>query len=157
MGNEKNKELTVKLKKAYIGGHSNLKFDLSVTPMKIFVDRMEGARVFDLDGNEYVDYMCALGPIIIGHCHPQYVRGLKASLDKMSPTIGSYVLATEMEIELADKFKKHIPCADEIKFVVTGSQAVQLAIRLARAIPKSATSSGFADTITAGLITSSAC
>ena len=44
MGNEKNLELSEKLKKAYIGGHSNLKFDLSVTPMKIFVDRMEGAR-----------------------------------------------------------------------------------------------------------------
>ncbi len=46
MGNEKNLELSEKLKKAYIGGHSNLKFDLSVTPMKIFVDRMEGARVW---------------------------------------------------------------------------------------------------------------
>jgi glutamate-1-semialdehyde 2,1-aminomutase len=115
MGNEKNLELSEKLKNAYIGGHSNLKFDLSVTPMKIFVDRMEGARVWDLDGNEYVDYMCALGPIIIGHCHPQYVQGLKDTIDKMSPTIGSYVLATEMEIELADKLKRHIPCAEEIK------------------------------------------
>jgi glutamate-1-semialdehyde 2,1-aminomutase len=133
MGNKKNLELSEQLKKAYIGGHSNLKFDLSVTPMKIFVDRMEGARVWDLDGNEYVDYMCALGPIIIGHCHPQYVRGLKDTMDKMSPTIGSYVLATEMEIELAQKLKRHIPCAEEIKFVVTGSEAVQLAIRLARA------------------------
>jgi glutamate-1-semialdehyde 2,1-aminomutase len=66
----KNPELSEKLKKAYIGGHSNLKFDLSVTPMKTFVDRMEGARVWDLDDNEYIDYMCALGPIIIGHCHP---------------------------------------------------------------------------------------
>jgi glutamate-1-semialdehyde 2,1-aminomutase len=133
MGNDRNKELTAELKKAYIGGHSNLKVDISVTPMKIFVDRMQGARVYDLDGNEYVDYMCALGPIIVGHCHPQYVDGLKACIDKMSPTIGSYVLATEMEIELADKLKRHIPCAEEIKFVVTGSEAVQLAIRLARA------------------------
>ncbi len=133
MSNDRNEELTAELKKAYIGGHSNLKVDISVTPMKIFIDRMEGARVYDLDGNEYVDYMCALGPIIIGHCHPEYVRGLKTCLDKMSPTIGSYVLATEMEIELAAKLKKHIPCAEEIKFAVTGSEAVQLAIRLARA------------------------
>jgi glutamate-1-semialdehyde 2,1-aminomutase len=136
MGNQKNLELTEILKQAYIGGHSNARYDVSVTPMKIFVDRMAGARVWDLDGNEYVDYMSALGPIIIGHCHPQYVRGLKDTLDRISPTIGSYVLATEMEIELAEKLKQHIPCAEEIKFAVTGSEIVQLAIRLARAHTK---------------------
>jgi glutamate-1-semialdehyde 2,1-aminomutase len=133
MENKINYALTEKLAKAYIGGHSNLKVDMSATPMKIFIDRMKGARVYDLDGNEYVDYMCALGPIIVGHCHEQYVAALKESIDTMSPTIGSYVLATEKEIELADKLKKHIPCAEEIKFAVTGSEAVQLAFRLARA------------------------
>lgn len=133
MGNEINYALTEKLAKAYVGGHSNLKIDLSATPMKIFVDRMKGARVYDLDGNVYVDYMAALGPIIIGHCHDHYVQALKACIDTMSPTIGSYVLATEKEIALAEKLKQHIPCAEEVKFAVTGSEAVQLAFRLARA------------------------
>jgi len=132
-GNKINFELTKKLAMAYVGGHSNLKIDMSATPMKIFVDRMKGARVYDLDGNEYVDYMSALGPIIVGHCHEHYVRSLKECLDRMSPTIGSYVLATEKELALAEKLKKHIPCAEEIKFAVTGSEAVQLAFRLARA------------------------
>ena len=136
MENTKNLALTKKLATAYIGGHSNLKIDMSATPMKIFVDRMKGARVYDLDGNEYVDYMCALGPIIVGHCHEHYVRSLKETLDAVSPTIGSYVLATEKEIILAEKLKKHIPCAEEIKFAVTGSEAVQLAFRLARAYTK---------------------
>jgi glutamate-1-semialdehyde 2,1-aminomutase len=133
MANDRNLALTQELADAYIGGHSNLRVDMSATPMKIFVDRMEGARIYDVDGNEYVDYMCALGPIMLGHCHPQYVRALKEVLDKMSPTIGSYILATEMEIELAQKLKTHIPCAEEIKFAISGSDAVQLAIRLARA------------------------
>lgn len=133
MKNKINLALTEKLAKAYIGGHSNLKVDMSATPMKIFAKRMKGARIWDLDGNEYVDYMCALGPIIVGHCHDRYIRALKETIDTLSPTIGSYVLATEKEIALADKLKRHIPCAEEIKFAVTGSEAVQLAIRLARA------------------------
>lgn len=133
MGNKINYELTEKLVKAYVGGHSNLKIDLSATPMKIFVDHMKGARVYDLDGNEYVDYMLAMGPIIVGHCHDHYVQALKECIDTVSPTIGSYILATEKEIVLAEKLKKHIPCAEEIKFAVTGSEAVQVAIRLARA------------------------
>ena len=132
MGNEKNLELSERLEKAYIGGHSNLKVDISVTPMKIFVDRMQGARVYDLDGNEYVDYMCALGPIIIGHCHPQYVRGLKDTLDKMSPTIGSYVLATEMEIELARLVVEAVPSVEMVRMVNSGTEATMSAIRLAR-------------------------
>jgi glutamate-1-semialdehyde 2,1-aminomutase len=132
MGNEKNLALSEKLAKAYIGGHSNLKIDLSATPMKIFIDHMKGARIYDVDGNEYVDYLSALGPIIVGHCHEHYVKTLKANIDAMSPTIGSYVLATEQELALAEKLKKHIPCAEEIKFAVTGSEAVQLAFRLAR-------------------------
>jgi glutamate-1-semialdehyde 2,1-aminomutase len=133
MENKYNLALTEKLAKAYIGGHSNLKVNMSATPMKIFVNRMKGARIYDLDGNEYVDYMCALGPIIVGHCHEKYVQALKDTIDNMSPTIGSYVLAMEKEIALADKLKQHIPCAEELKFAVTGSEAVQLAFRLARA------------------------
>ena len=133
MINKINLALSEKLAKAYVGGHSNLKVDMSATPMKIFVKKMKGARIWDLDDNEYVDFMCALGPIIVGHCHERYIRALKETIDAMSPTIGSYVLATEKEIELADKLKRHIPCAEEIKFAVTGSEAVQLAFRLARA------------------------
>jgi len=136
MGNEKNLALTDQLIKAWVGGHSNLRVDLSATPMKIFVTKMEGSRLWDVDGNEYVDFMNALGPTILGHCNPHYVQALKEALDLWSPTIGSNVLATEQEIALAAKLKQHIPCAEEVKFCVTGSEAVQLAIRLARGYTK---------------------
>ena len=87
-----------------------MRIDMSATPMKIFVTKMEGSRVWDVDGNEYVDFMNALGPTILGHRNAQYVQALKDALDHWSPTIGSNVLATEQEIKLAAKLRKHIPC-----------------------------------------------
>lgn len=131
--NQKNISLSEKVNAAWVGGHSNLKIDISATPMKIFVERAKGSWVHDVDGNEYVDFLGAMGPTILGHCHEKYVRDLKNLLDTMSPIMGSSVLAIEQEIALAEKLKRHIPCAEEVKLVMTGSEAVQLAMRLARA------------------------
>lgn len=133
MKSVKSEELTQSFNRLYPGGHSNYRVPLFTTQHKVFVDRAEGSRVWDVDGNEYVDYLGAMGPTILGHRHPEYVQALKDFMDRYPTAVGSGVLFSEDDIIVAEKLIKHIPCAEKVKFCITGSEAVQLAIRLARA------------------------
>jgi glutamate-1-semialdehyde 2,1-aminomutase len=103
------------------------------TKNRIFIERAEGSRLWDIEGSEYIEFTGAMGPSLIGHRNPEYVQALKDHLDKSSTCLGSGVLFTPDDIEVAEKFVKHIPCADQIKFCLSGTDAVQTAIRLARA------------------------
>jgi glutamate-1-semialdehyde 2,1-aminomutase len=133
MSNRRNVELTEKFNRIYPTGHSNFRVPLEVTQNRVFLERAEGARLWDVDGNEYIDYLGAMGPSILGHRHPEYVESLKSFLDKRSVAVGSGVLFSEEDIEVGEKLIQHVPCAERVKFAVTGTEAVQLAIRLARA------------------------
>jgi len=129
----KSEELTQRFNRLYPGGHSNFRVPLYTTQHKLFVDLAEGSRVWDVDGNEYIDYMGAMGPTILGHRHPEYVQALKEFLDRYSSAVGSGILFSEDDVCVAEKLIAHVPCAEKVKFCITGSEAVQLAIRLARA------------------------
>ena len=94
----------------------------------IFLDRGSGSRVWDVDGNELVDYVCSWGPMILGHSPAPVLRAVKKELDRGQLFAGQH----KGEIELADLFKKHVPCAELTRFSLTGSEAVQTALRLAR-------------------------
>ncbi|MGV1049653.1 MAG: aspartate aminotransferase family protein [Solirubrobacterales bacterium] len=93
--------------------------------------RGAGAHLEDVDGNRYIDYHAAYGPILLGHSHP-------AVTERVRETIGEQVLfgvgTTEIEIELAEKVVEHVPCADQVVFCNSGSEATLHAIRLARAV-----------------------
>ncbi len=130
---DKNRELTEKFNRIFPGGHSNFRVPLEATENRIFVVRAEGSHVWDVDGNEYIDFQGGMGPNLLGHRHPEYVQGLKALLDTSSTCIGSGVLHTPADVELAEKILRHIPCAERVKFCLSGSEAVQMVIRLARA------------------------
>ena len=93
-----------------------------------FVKYAKGSHIYDVDGGEYVDYCCAFGPIILGHAHSAVNDPVKEQMDRGS----IYGLNTEVEVELAEKMVKHIPCADMVRFLNTGSEAASIAVRMAR-------------------------
>jgi glutamate-1-semialdehyde 2,1-aminomutase len=87
------------------------------------------ARVVDVDGNDYIDYVCAYGPLILGHAHPNVVEVLAAGATRGT----AYGATTELEIELASAIEEAIPSIDLMRFVNSGTEATMSALRLARA------------------------
>ena len=95
----------------------------------LFLDRGDGCRVTDVDGNEYIDYVLGLLPVVLGYRDPDVDRAIRAQLDKGI----SFSLATDLEAELAERLVRMIPCAEMVRFGKNGSDATSAAIRLARA------------------------
>jgi glutamate-1-semialdehyde 2,1-aminomutase len=93
-----------------------------------FIDRAKGSKIWDIDGNEYIDYVGSWGPMILGHAHP----GVVAALKKAIPKGTSYGAPTLLEVELAAKVKKAFPSMELVRMVSSGTEAVMSAIRLAR-------------------------
>jgi len=131
VNNENSRKLTPVWDKYYPGGHTNFRTWPSDT--RTFANRSKGSHVWDIDGNEYIEYTGAMGPNIIGSRHPEYVSSLKEFLDQQAPLLGSAQLCSPDDIDVAEKLVKHIPCAEAIKFNLSGSDCVQMAIRLSRA------------------------
>ena len=94
-----------------------------------FIERGEGCYLYDVDGNKFIDFVCALGPITIGYNVEEINNAVKAQLDKGI----SFSLQAEAEVELAEKIIDIIPCAEMVRFVKNGGDATTAAIRLARA------------------------
>ena len=99
------------------------------TAAEVIIARGEGARVWDEQDNEYVDYLIGSGPMIIGHRHPEVTAAVQAQLER-----GTTFFANNPQgIELADVIVDAVPCADMVRFASTGSEADAFAMRLARA------------------------
>jgi glutamate-1-semialdehyde 2,1-aminomutase len=88
-----------------------------------------GSRIWDVDGNEYIDFTLSQGPLIHGHSHPSIIAAVTEALTRGQVWNGLH----EPEIELAEKLVEIIPCADLVRLGCTGSETVQAALRLARA------------------------
>lgn len=95
----------------------------------VFMARGEGAYFHDVDGNKYVDYLAAFGPIITGHAHPHVTEAIV----RAAQTGTLFGTATEHEIRLAAMLKTAIPSMDKVRFVNSGTEAVMTTIRVARA------------------------
>ncbi|WP_271397742.1 glutamate-1-semialdehyde 2,1-aminomutase [Salinicoccus roseus] len=95
----------------------------------VVMDRGEGAHFYDVDGNRYIDYLAAYGPIITGHAHP---RIHEAIAEQSSKGI-LYGAPTELEIDFANKIRDAIPSLERVRFVNSGTEAVMTTIRVARA------------------------
>lgn len=95
----------------------------------LYIDHAKGCRVYDADGNEFIDFICALGPITVGYNDHRINDAVKKQLEKGA----SFSLQSPIEVELAEKICKIIPCAEMVRFVKNGSDATTAAIRLARA------------------------
>src|SRR5690349_23013465 len=96
---------------------------------KIAFDHGKGARLWDVDGNEYVDTVLAFGPILFGHNEPSVNEAAMAQMSRLGLAAGGSVL----EADVAELACEWIPCAEQVLFSVTGSEAVQGALRIARA------------------------
>ena len=94
----------------------------------IVVAYARGARIWDADGNEYVDWVGSWGPLILGHAHPAVVQIIQKAAER-----GTSYGATELEVELARIVCDAVPSVDKVRFVNSGTEATMSAIRLARA------------------------
>lgn len=95
----------------------------------VFIERGAGAKVFDVDGNVYIDYVCSWGPLILGHAHPAVVEAVRAAAGRGT----SYGAPTELEVELAKRIVAALPAVEMVRLVNSGTEATMSAIRLARA------------------------
>lgn len=95
----------------------------------IFIERAEGSHVWDIDGNEYIDYVGSWGPMILGHAHPDVVEAICRAAQKGT----SFGAATEGETLLAEKIVDAFPSIQKVRLLSSGTEAVMTALRLARA------------------------
>ena len=95
----------------------------------IFVKRGHGARIEDIDGNVYVDYVCSWGPLILGHAHPSVIQ----AIEEIARLGTSFGMPTELETELARRVVGSVRSMEKVRFVSSGTEATMSAIRLARA------------------------
>jgi glutamate-1-semialdehyde 2,1-aminomutase len=93
-----------------------------------FIDRGKGSKIWDVDGNEYIDYVGSWGPMILGHAHPGVISALK----KAAPRGTSFGAPTSLEVELGAQVKKAFPSIELVRMVSSGTEAAISAIRVAR-------------------------
>jgi glutamate-1-semialdehyde 2,1-aminomutase len=97
---------------------------------QVVIRKAVGAVLSDADGNEYIDYHAAFGPVILGHNHPAVNRRVADALEgSLAPGVG----ATELEVRVARKIQQHVPSAQKVLLCTTGSEATFHAIRVSRA------------------------
>ena len=93
-----------------------------------FISKANGCVIWDVDGNEYIDYVCSWGPMILGHAHPEIVNALEERV-KLGTSYGA---PTELEVEMADIIVEMVPSIEMVRMVNSGTEATMSAIRLAR-------------------------
>ena len=96
----------------------------------IFMERASGSRIYDVDGNEYIDWMMAFGALPLGHAHPEVVEAIVEAASSGA----HFATATPVEQEVATMIQKIVPNAERVRFANTGTEAVMAAIRLARGV-----------------------
>ncbi len=94
----------------------------------LFISRAKGSRIYDVDGNEYIDYVLSWGPMIVGHAHPNVVGALRKAIEKGT----SFGAPTPLEVELAEMVLKAYPSMGKVRMVNSGTEATMSAIRAAR-------------------------
>jgi glutamate-1-semialdehyde 2,1-aminomutase len=129
MNHEKSAALFAEAKQIIPGGvNSPVRAFKSVGCDPIFIDRAEGSRIYDVDGNGYIDYVGSWGPMILGHCHPQVVEAIVQA----AKSGASFGAPTEKEIVLAEMVREAYPNVEMVRMVSSGTEATMSAIRLAR-------------------------
>src|SRR3954454_8442496 len=96
----------------------------------IFMERGRGSRIFDVDGNEYIDWMMAFGALPLGHAHPEVVE----AITEAAASGAHFATATPIELEVAEMIQKIVSNAERVRFANTGTEAMMAAIRLARGV-----------------------
>ena len=112
------------------GSSSSSRGPVTFGKYPIFMERGRGSRLFDVDGNEYIDWMMAFGALPLGHAHPEVVE----AITEAASTGAHFATATPVELEVAEMIQKMVPNAERVRFANTGTEAMMAAIRLARGV-----------------------
>jgi glutamate-1-semialdehyde 2,1-aminomutase len=115
--------------KILVGGvNSPVRAFKAVSGTPLIIDHARGSRLWDLDGREYIDYVCSWGALILGHAHPEVV----AAIARQAQRGTSYGMTSPLEIELGERIARALPSVERIRFVSSGTEATMSAIRAAR-------------------------
>jgi trans-AT polyketide synthase, acyltransferase and oxidoreductase domains len=114
--------------KNYLPGGVHYNFGGAPEPFVVPFNKGKGSRVWDLDGNEHLDLFCKFGGLIVGHCHPEYNEALKKCIDRITS-----VNMCDLEGRVCEMITHYVPCAEMVRFGLSGTESVQNAIRLGRA------------------------
>ena len=129
MKNKISEELFERAKKVIPGGvNSPVRAFRAVGSNPLFIEKADGSKIYDVDGNEYIDYVCSWGPMILGHNHPEIsdkvIEAVKRGLSYGAPTVS--------EVHIAELITKMVPNIELVRMVNSGTEAVMSAIRVAR-------------------------
>jgi glutamate-1-semialdehyde 2,1-aminomutase len=129
MSHSKSEELYRKACEVIPGGvNSPVRAFRSVGGNPLFLARGQGSHVFDVDGNEYIDYVGSWGPLLLGHRHPEILAAIARALE-----IGtSFGAPTEAEVEIAELIRDAVPSMELVRLVNSGTEATMSALRVAR-------------------------
>ncbi len=129
MNHRKSRELFKKARRLIPGGvNSPVRAFKAVGGNPLFIQSAKGSRIYDVDGNAYIDYVLSWGPMILGHAHPQVTGALQKAAEKGT----SYGAPTSLETELASMIHRAYPSIEIVRMVNSGTEATMSAIRLAR-------------------------
>ena len=114
LNHKRSKELFNKAKRIIPGGvNSPVRAFNAVGGNPIFIDRAKGSKIYDVDGNEYIDYVLSWGPMILGHANPTIVKALQKAAEKGT----SFGAPTPLEVELAGMVRKVYPSMEVMRMV----------------------------------------
>ncbi len=126
-------EIFERAKKILVGGvDSPVRAFRAVGGTPLIIDRGQGARLWDVDGREYLDFVCSWGALILGHAHPDVVSAVADQAARGT----SYGMTSPLEIDLAEQIARALPSVERIRFVSSGTEATMSAIRAARGFTK---------------------
>ena len=114
------------------GVNSPVRAFRAVGGQPFFVNKAKGARIWDVDGNELIDYVCTWGPAILGHAHPKIISAVKAAADHGT----SFGIPNPFEVTMAKMICELVPSVQKVRMTNSGTEACMSAIRLARGFTK---------------------
>ena len=114
------------------GVNSPVRAFKSINGQPFFVEKAQGAKIWDIDGNEYIDYVASWGPMILGHAHNEVVKAIQQTAEKGT----SYGAPTLLETEMAELIVEMVPSIELVRMVNSGTEATMSALRLARGYTK---------------------
>jgi glutamate-1-semialdehyde 2,1-aminomutase len=130
VGSQRSKRLFARARRSIPGGvNSPVRAFHGVGGTPRFIARGRGSRIWDADGNVYIDYVGSWGPLILGHADPGVLRAVRRAMERGT----SFGAPTELEVELAEAIRAAMPAVERVRMVSSGTEASMSAIRLARA------------------------
>src|ERR1700746_2261531 len=127
--NRRSREIFAEAEKVLVGGvNSPVRAFRSVGGEPLITERGQGKYLYDVDGNQLLDFVCSWGAMLLGHANP----AVSAAIADQAQKGTSYGVTTELEVQLAQKIRSAIPFMEKIRFVSSGTEATMSALRLAR-------------------------